>query len=370
MKAYVLNGIGDIALRDAKTPELDGSGIKGHNGQTSVADDDCVIVRVKAAGICGSDIPRIYKTGAYHHPLIPGHEFSGEVADAGRNVRGFGKGTRVGIFPLVPCQKCSPCISGHYEMCSNYNYLGSRCDGGFAEYVKVPAGSLIALPDNVSFEQAAMLEPMSVAMHAIRQCGMDTCPSDEKKNIPIAICGMGTIGLLALMHLKGMGYENIFCIGNKPFQRETVSNLGIDDLHYLDSKESDVPEKIKELTDGEGAAYFFECVGRNESVSLALNCLGPSGRLQLVGNPASDMSFAKDLYWKILRQQFIVTGTWNSSYRHSEDDDWHMVVSALENGRIVPQSFITHLLGFEDLGKGFEMMRDKTENYIKVMSRI
>ena len=86
MKAYVLNGIGDIALRDAKRPELDGEGIVGRNGQTSVSDDDCVILRVRAAGICGSDIPRIYMTGAYHHPLIPGNEFSGEVTECGRNV--------------------------------------------------------------------------------------------------------------------------------------------------------------------------------------------------------------------------------------------------------------------------------------------
>ena len=98
MKAYVLNGIGDIALRDAKRPVLDGEGIVGRNGQTSVSDDDCVIVRVRAAGICGSDIPRIYKTGAYHHPLIPGHEFSGEVIETGKNVSADLAGKRVGIF--------------------------------------------------------------------------------------------------------------------------------------------------------------------------------------------------------------------------------------------------------------------------------
>ena len=370
MKAYVLNGIGDIALRDADGPELDGEGIAGRNGQTSVPDADCVILRVRAAGICGSDIPRIYKTGAYHHPLIPGHEFSGEVVLAGENVSDSLVGKRVGVFPLIPCRKCGPCRSGHYEMCRSYNYLGSRCDGGFAEYVKVPAECLIELPDNVTFEQAAMLEPMSVAMHAIRQCGLPTQPDDYSKNLPIAVCGMGTIGLLLVMHLKGMGYENIFCIGNKSFQKEKTSLLGIDDAHFLDSKKDDVSEMIREMTDGEGAAYYFECVGKNESVSLGLKCLGASGRLQLVGNPASDMTFSKDEYWKILRQQFIVTGTWNSSYRHSADDDWHMVIASLEAGKIHPEEFITHLLPFEELGKGFEMMRDKTENYIKVMCRI
>lgn len=367
MKAYVLNGIGDIALRDAQKPEVNGDGIAGRNGQTSVSDDDCVILRVRAAGICGSDIPRIYKTGAYHHPLIPGHEFSGEVTETGRNVPPGLAGKRVGVFPLIPCMKCAPCRSGHYEMCRSYNYLGSRCDGGFAEYVRVPASSLIELPGNVTFEQAAMLEPMAVAMHAIRQCGLPLSPDDKERSARIAVCGMGTIGLLAVMHLKGMGYDNIICIGNKEFHRSKCLELGIPADHYFDFNTDDPAARIRELTDGEGADYYFECVGKNAAISLGLNVLGASGALQLVGNPASDMTFGKDEYWKILRQQFTVTGTWNSSYTHSPDDDWNMVVRSLEEGRIAPENFITHLLSFEELGRGFEIMRDKTEDYIKVM---
>ena len=370
MKAYVLNGIGDIALRDAKRPVLDGEGIVGRNGQTSVSDDDCVIVRVRAAGICGSDIPRIYKTGAYHHPLIPGHEFSGEVIETGKNVSADLAGKRVGIFPLIPCMKCSPCRSGHFEMCGSYNYLGSRCDGGFAEYVRVPASSLIELPEIVTFEQAAMLEPMAVAMHAIRQCGLPLSPDDAFRSVPIAICGMGTIGLLTVMHLMGMGYDNIICIGNKEFHRKKALELGIPDDRYLDFNKNDPAAVVMRLTDGEGVAYYFECVGKNTSVSLGLNVLGASGALQLVGNPASDMTFGKDEYWKILRRQFTVTGTWNSSYRHSPDDDWNMIIRALDEGRIAPERFITHLLSFEDLGRGFEIMRDKTEDYIKVMCHL
>ncbi|MBO7355615.1 MAG: galactitol-1-phosphate 5-dehydrogenase [Lachnospiraceae bacterium] len=367
MKAYVLNGIGDIALRDAKRPELDGEGIVGRNGQTSVSDDDCVILRVRAAGICGSDIPRIYKTGAYHHPLIPGHEFSGKVTECGRNVSADLTGKRVGVFPLIPCMKCSRCKSGHYEMCRSYNYLGSRCDGGFAEYVKVPASSLIELPDNVTFEQAAMLEPMAVAMHAIRQCGIPLVPDDAGRSLPVAVCGMGTIGLLTVMHLKGMGYDNIICIGNKEFHREKALELGIPEDRYFDFNKDDPAERIRTVTDGEGVAYYFECVGKNAAVSMGLNVLGASGALQLVGNPASDMTFGKDEYWKILRQQLTLTGTWNSSYRHSPDDDWNLVIRALKEGRIAPEKFITHLLDLEDLGRGFEIMRDKTEDYIKVM---
>ncbi len=368
MKAYILNGISDIAYREAKAPAHDGSGICGRNGQTSVPEQECVVVKVRAAGVCGSDIPRIYKTGAYYHPLIPGHEFSGEVISAGSEALKSLIGKRVGIFPLIPCRKCSSCKKKLYEMCKNYNYLGSRCDGGFAEYVKVPASNLIELPDNVTFEQAAMLEPISVSMHSLRQCGLSLEPDENERNLRIVISGMGTIGLFALMLLKGMGYKSIFCIGNKECQAEYAKAFGIAEDRFCNIKSSDPVTFVNEVTGGDGADVYLECVGRNESVSLGLNVLGGGGKLQLVGNPASDMSFAKDEYWKILRKQLKVTGTWNSSFTGEENDDWHMVLKALEEGRISPEKLISHRLGFEDLIKGFEIMRDKTEDYVKVMT--
>ena len=359
MKAYVLKGIADIGLEETASPSPDGSGIVGRNGQTSVPDEECVIVKVHAAGICGSDIPRIYKTGAYHHPLIPGHEFSGEVV---------GTGKRVGVFPLIPCGKCTSCKKKLYEMCKNYNYLGSRCDGGFAEYVKVPAANLIELPDNVSYEQAAMLEPLSVSMHSIRQCGLSTEPDDKEKELNIIISGMGTIGLFTLMLLKGMGYKNIFCIGNKDCQAEYARTLGVEASGFCNIKNDDPVIFADKVTGGAGADVFFECVGKNESVSLGLNILGAGARLQLVGNPASDMAFSKDEYWKILRKQFKVTGTWNSSFTGEENDDWHLVIKALREEKISPEKLISHRFSFEELIKGFEIMRDKTEDYVKVMT--
>ncbi len=367
MRAYVLKAIGDVALEETTRPELDGSGIAGTDGRPSVPDDDCVILKVKAAGICGSDIPRIYKTGAYHHPLVPGHEFSGVIEETGKNVPESMKGKRAGVFPLIPCRECGPCQDLRYEMCENYNYLGSRCDGGFAEYVKVPFWNTVLLPDNVSFEQAAMLEPMSVAMHAVRQSGLETVKENIDPGLPIAVCGLGTIGLFTVMHLKSLGYENIHCVGNKDFQKEKLSLLGIGPDRYTDFKRSDPVADIMEKTKGKGVSAFFECVGTNASLNLGLDLLGASGILRLVGNPASDMALEKKLYWKILRKQLTLSGTWNSSFKGHGRDDWSMVLENLENGSIKPEMFITHRLSLDELGRGFEMMRDKSENYIKVM---
>ena len=367
MKAYVLKNIADFSFEEVPDPALDGGRLYGLNEESSVSDDDCVIVKVKAAGICGSDIPRIYKNGAYHHPLIPGHEFAGEIVETGKNVPGTLEGKRVGVFPLIPCHECAPCKKREYEMCANYNYLGSRCDGGFAEYVKVPADNLINLPDEVTFEQAAMLEPLSVAYHAIKKSGLGSGTPSANPDPWIVVCGLGTIGLFVIMHLKSMGYSNILCIGNKDSQKEHLSELGIGSGSYADFNKDDIPAFVNEKTAGCGADVFFECVGKNESVSLGLNVLGPSGRLQLVGNPASDMNLSREEYWKILRKQFTVTGTWNSSFTHSEDDDWNIVLRSIASGKIKPEKLITHRFSPEDFYKGFEIMRDKTEDYIKVM---
>ena len=145
MKAYVLHDINKFDMEDVEVP---------------VIKEDEVLVEVKAAGICGSDIPRIFVNGTYSYPLIPGHEFSGEVVkvfdeESEEDQKLLGR--RVGVFPLIPCMECPQCKERRFEMCQSYSYLGSRRDGGFAEYVAVPKKNLVPIPDNVSYEAAAML---------------------------------------------------------------------------------------------------------------------------------------------------------------------------------------------------------------------
>ncbi|MBR1523894.1 MAG: galactitol-1-phosphate 5-dehydrogenase [Lachnospiraceae bacterium] len=348
MKAWVLHDINDIRYEDAEIP---------------MPDPDEVRVRVKAAGICGSDIPRIYKTGAHKMPLIPGHEFSGVVEGIGNEANSYWMGKRVGIYPLIPCGKCKPCKSGHPEMCRDYDYIGSRRDGAFAEYVAVPADNLIEIPESVSFEQAAMLEPMAVAVHAMRK-GVGENDTAVSSDARIVVCGMGTIGLLLTMFLKERGYKNVFAIGNKDTQKERVVSLGISPDNYCDSASEDVVKWLQETVGG--ADVYFECVGKNECVSYGVDGTAPGGRIVLVGNPYSDMQLRKDVYWKILRNQLHVMGTWNSTFLQ-RDDDWGYVIRRLEEGKIHPEGFITHRLRSEELEKGFRIMKDKTEDYCKII---
>ena len=355
MKALVLEKIGNLEYKDVVKPEP-------RKGE--------VIVKVHATGICGSDIPRAYKDGAHNMPLIIGHEFSGCVESVGEGVSADLAGKRVGIFPLIPCKKCPPCDNKQYEMCRNYSYLGSRRDGGFAEYVSVPEWNLIELPDNVSYEAAAMLEPMAVAVHAVKRVlPLTGAESDgSNRDAIIAICGLGTIGTLLVMFLIDAGYRNLIVMGNKEFQRRTMLKLGVSADRYCDTGKEDARDFLRRNTDGNGADVFFECVGSNEVASLAVDCCAPAGKVCFVGNPHSDMTFEKNVYWKILRNQLMITGTWNSSFLgEGKEDDWNYVLGRLEKGAVHPEELITQRYDLENIHKGFELMRDKSEDYVKVM---
>ncbi len=384
MKAWVLHGIGDIRFEDVQEPAVEA---------------DEVLVRVKAAGICGSDVPRVFSTGAHKMPLTPGHEFSGIVEGIGASVDPIWTGKRVGVYPLIPCGKCECCKAGHPEICRSYNYLGSRCNGGFAEYVAVPAKNLIELPDSISFEQAAMLEPAAVAFHAVRRVFGDGASEGEAASKKIVVCGLGTIGLLTVMVLKSIGCDNIVVIGNRESRKEAVKALGVSEDVYVSTDDAGMRKVVgssdSSVKPGErkrnretlytdkinNADVFFECVGKNECVSLGIECLKPLGHLVTVGNPYSDMSLSKDTYWKILRNQLTVTGTWNSTFlsehhkgafdansrSEAATDDWETVIDLISSGKLHPETLITHRLALNELDKGLMIMRDKTEDYIKVM---
>ena len=343
MKAWVLNGIGDIKLKEIEIPSLK---------------SDEVLICVKVCGICGSDIPRIYSTGAHKMPLVLGHEFSGQVVAVGQNVEQKWLNKRVGVFPLIPCKECDFCKQQKYELCKNYSYLGSRTNGAFAQYVAVPVWNLIELPDNVSYEVAAMLEPMAVACHAIHRVTMN-------KDDYILVCGAGTIGLMIVMILLEQGYKNILVAGNKTFQENLLNDIGLPQNYYCDNVKTDINCFVKQKTQGKGVKVFFECVGKDQTINQALNCIQSEGYICMVGNPHSDISLDRYTYWKILKQELTIVGTWNSSYKNDMFDDWKYVLSILAN--LPADILITHRFLIEDLQNGIDIMHCKSQDYVKVI---
>lgn len=346
MKAYVLEGIGQLVYKELPTPQLQ---------------ENEVLVEVVNAGICGSDIPRIFKTGTYHFPTIPGHEFAGVIRQTGAAENDHLIGKRVGVFPLIPCMKCVQCQKKNYEMCQSYNYLGSRTDGGFAEYVAVPVWNLIELPEEVAFEDAAMLEPACVALHAIRQANMENVTS-------AAVYGCGTIGILVIQWLKSLGVKTIYAIGTRKEQSDLLS--GFADCIFCNCHEEDPVSFITEQTDREGADIVFECVGAGNSINNAVNSVRAGGQVVLVGNPAGDITLEKQIYWKILRRQLMIYGTWNSSFTKEDTDDWHMALRAIQEGKIRPSVQVTQRFDFDALPEGLDAMRDKSIFSNKVMIKV
>lgn len=143
--------------------------------------------------------------------------------------------------------------------------------------------------------------------------------------------------------------------------------MGIRESCYIDSTKSDVGFRLSELTEDAGVDVFFECVGKNETICMAVDNTAPAGRIVLTGNPASDIRLSQSVYWKILRNQLTIAGTWNSSFTGSREDDWHYVCDRLLQKAVMPERLITHRYTLENIGQGFEIMRDKTQDYVKIM---
>ncbi len=357
MKAWVLEEIGSIQYKEIRMPQLQ---------------KDEVLVRVKACGICGSDIQRIYENGAHRMPLVLGHEFAGEIVDVGNPHNAGFIGKRVGVFPLIPCKLCNSCSRGKYEMCSNYGYLGSRSNGAFAEYVAVPRWNVIELAEEVSFEEGAMLEPLAVAAHSIRRLAV-------AKEESVVVYGMGTIGQLISKLLLQKGMSNIYVVGNKDIQKTAALNMGIIEEHYCDYRKEDVQHFIHSHTRERGASAVFECVGKNETVNQSIQMASSEGKVCLIGNPYTDMRFEQMTYWKILRKQLTIVGSWNSSFcgttnnsteKMSEEimDDWQFVLQLLKNKELSILDLITHKMPLNELNQGFKLMKDKDEEYTKIMA--
>ena len=333
MKAYVLEGINDLQDKDVPEPEC----------QRGWA-----LVEVKACGICSSDIPRIFTKGTYHFPTIPGHEFSGQVIKVGSDEDQKWVGKRVGIFPLIPCRECEQCRQKKYELCSSYDYTGSRRDGAFAEYVAVPVWNLIALPDNIPYTEAAMLEPLAVALHAVKRLGV-------KQGDSFAVIGTGMIGFAVAQWARTMGADPVYVVGRSEKKRALAeSQPGVTYLVQSD----DLPQ----------VDCVIEAVGTPDAVKAAIGMASPEGRVVLMGNPSGDILLEQDVYWKILRKQLFVTGTWNSSYDGENSSDWTEVLDALEKRSLDVSKLISHTFDKEHLPAGLALMKEHKEPYCKVMT--
>ena len=343
MQGLVLHAIGDLRLDDVAKPTPE----KGE-----------VLVKIRASGVCGSDIPRIFEKGTYHFPTIPGHEFSGQIVELGEGVDENLLNKKVAIFPLIPCRKCELCQIGEYAQCKDYNYFGSRCDGGFAEYLAVPLWNLVMVPDALSYEEAAMAEPAAVAVHALRQVGVEIGDT-------VVIFGAGPIGLMLASWAKAWGAYKTILVDIDKGKIEFAKKLGFE--YVINSMECDAIEEINRITDGRGADVCVEGAGVSKTLEQCLFAARTFGRVVAMGNPAGEMKLSQKAYWELLRKQLKIAGTWNSSFAPLPKNDWKLAIEAMSTGLLDVKPFMTHKVGLADFKSVLEMMRDRSDFYNKVM---
>jgi L-iditol 2-dehydrogenase len=266
MKALTLTEYKHLVFGDAPDPQ--------------VADDE-VLVRVRACGICGSDVHGMDgSTGRRRPPIIMGHEAAGVIAEVGKQVEGWKKGDRVTFDSTISCGSCWFCQRGLVNLCDHRRVLGVSCedyrqDGAFAEYVALPHRILYRLPDSVSFEQAAMVEPVSVAVHAVERTPVSLGDT-------AVVMGTGMIGLLVVQALRVAGCGRIIAVDIEPQKLELALTLGADVSLKADA--CDVVKEVRSLTQGRGADVALEVIGLSPTINTAVASLRKGGWLTLVGN--------------------------------------------------------------------------------------
>jgi L-iditol 2-dehydrogenase len=266
MKALVLKEYGKFELLDVETP-------KPGPGE--------VLLRVAACGICGSDTHGMDgSTGRRRPPVVMGHEASGVVESLGHGVTGWNPGDRVTFDSTVYCGRCTYCREGRVNLCDHREVLGVSCAdyrraGAFAEFVAVPERILYRLPDAVPFAHAAMVEPVSVAVHAVHRTPLPL-------NATAVVIGSGMIGLLVVQALKAAGCGLVIATDLDEGRLETARALGAGAV--LRGCAEEVAKDVRDLTGGQGADAVFEVVGARDTVSLAIACARKGGSVTLVGN--------------------------------------------------------------------------------------
>ncbi len=342
MKAGVLFKTGDIRYVDFAYP---------------ICDDDSVIVKVKACGICGSDPPRLLNHWKYPLPAIAGHEFSGVIIEKGKNVKNFDLDDRVAAVPFIPCYECHYCQSGIYAMCDNFGMLGAKTYGGFAEYVKVPATNSLRIHD-IDFEAAAMIEPLAVAAHGV--LGIEPQFGDT-----VAVMGVGIIGQLTIEWLKIAGVSNIIAVDISDIKLETSRKLGAN--YCINPLKSDLVNSVMEITKNLGVDISMECAGSKITEEQCLLITRKRGKVAYIGIAHSDVLLKENAFEGIFRRELTVKGYFNSYSAPFPGKEWTMSVDYAQKGKFILKDLVSHRYKLSEIKEAFDMIGSRTEEYNKVL---
>lgn len=302
---------------------------------------DEVLIRVKASGLCGSDLHiQEGKIATVKLPHIPGHEIAGEVYEIGDQVSGFNKGDHVVIAIDVTCGKCFFCRTGKGNLCSNLHRIGFEINGGHAEYVSVPWQVLYKISDNVPFEEAAIIPDAVACMyHGFKAQG------NVRAGDKVCILGIGGLGLQGVQIAKLFGAE-VYCTSRQDEKLKIAKNFGADEL--INTKVSDLYEEIVKITSGEMCDVVFDNIGIESSIMQGLGICRPGGKVIIVGY--TDKSFKVD-YQDIMKNEKEIIGM-----RGSTSQELIEVIQLVEQGKIKPYIYRTYRLA--EINKALKNLKE------------
>jgi len=329
MKAVFWYGRNDVKVEEVEEP----SAVEGS-----------VKIKVKWCGICGSDLheylggPIFIPVGQPHPlsgntaPVVLGHEFSGEVVEIGEGVSKLKVGDRVVVEPILACGKCAACKEGKYNICSSLGFHGlCGSGGGFAEYTVFAEEFVHKIPDSMTYEQAALVEPMAVALHSIRMANFRTGDT-------AIVLGSGPIGLATIECLKAAGAKLVIVLQRKSVRQEYAKRAGADVV--LDPTEVDIVKEVKKLTDGVGVNAAFETTGSKIGFDIGLDSIKFEGVLVVTSIWENEISFNPNV---LVFSEKKIVGT--LAYRH----EFPATIALMSDGRIKAEGYITKRIALEDI---------------------
>jgi len=337
MKAALLTGIRQMELRDVSDPEITG--------------DTDVLIRMDSVGVCGSDV-HYYVNGrigsqVVQYPFAVGHEGAGVVEQTGPAVTRVKPGDRIAIEPAVSCWKCDQCLAGRPHTCRNLKFLGcpGQLDGCFSELIVMPQECCYPIPESMTLEQAALSEPLSIGVYAVKLAAMDMTATK------IGILGSGPIGLSVMLAARAAGAKTIYLTDRLDYRVEAARRQQV--------TWAGTPEEVESGVGNGQMDIVFECCGKQEALDQALELLKPGGKLMLIGIPTVNrVSFNID---RLRHQEICIQNVRRQN---------HCVQPALDliaDGFIQPDFMATHRFTLEQVKEAFELVADYRDGVIKAM---
>lgn len=341
MKAAVLENKGTIIYQDIPTP----SPQPGN-----------VLLQMQAVSICGSDLSRFTK-GHRTYPIILGHECAGIVAEVGAGVPSDLVGKRAAVIPLVPDFVCDQCARGLYSACRHYSFIGSRQAGGFAEYVQVPEKNLWFLPEEISFEAGALIEPATVARHILDR-------GDFGAGSSACVLGVGSIGLMIVQWLHILKARLIIAVDVSNENLQAALKLG---AHIaLNPKQVDIAAQVRALT-GDGVDLALEAAGAPQTLAQTIQVTRPRGNIVCGGNQPLDATLPMSVIEDLMRKELHLNGCFMSYSAPFPGHEWTEARDAIQSGALDIETMISHRVALSQTAQTFHDIAAREYPYRKIV---